>query len=1270
LKRVPPERSALSAFGATVTTVLLLVWWTRELQVGWLIGALLTYGVALGIVIVTWRRRRRQPRALTFTLGVLLVALGCATAFSWEFQRIERSWDEVLAQRELEQGRRLREEMARLVNRGEDAAERASLYASREDGAQLFRSLELLQAETGVDAVAIYTDAGDLVAWSGDHRGSLPDSLWLNGGRVYFEERPLFSYLYFSSTVPNRGHRAISAVLVETSLLTDEEGTGLQDVAVARTQTPASFLRGSGPDAVWALVSEGDTVVHARLARVSQADWRQNMNGVTRAVVLFLVLLSYVTLVFGWVRLAAGSRGLAAVLPLLLLVPMVAVAPLYDERGSQGLFSPMLFALPFRDMTLGRLLVVLIPLAALVAGARRPPARAPAVFARIAIGAVVVAATYPLLMRVLLNTATSELYVNVPVYWIGLQLTAVLLLASLTLLLLPRSLPLELETRAGLTGARRRALLVASIMLCVLFGVYAAGRAGPGEDMRIMTASLWALPFAMSALALAPGTGRSGALTRWLMAGVLAATAVLPHLWVADVSARLAKAESELKSLGMSNAPENDDPFLDYLLISFGDEARARFAAGETGVQLLYRAWVGSELARHPYHVRIALWSPPPQPPSVAVQLGSAPPMSAADVAFVAAFVAGARGDTVEAPRSFHDMPSIRKLQIVPLSDGSVISVVVPPRRTFERTSAIGQFLGEIRASNTRLNLVATLDTDPQQDSVQWHRSRDGWRSEALVKYPEGWHHAHLSISLPNAMVRIARAVLLLTLDMLLLTLLWIFGVVARGGAAAPRGAWTGWFGSFRARVTVSLFAFFLVPTAIFGWTAYRALSDEVARASQTVAQHSAAQAVLEFEEALEAPQDSALLRDLAAHAGSDVLRYHRGELIEVSAHEALAMGIYSAWMPPAIFQQLESREEVEGLHTQQLGNNSYVIAYRVLRPAGALGVPMSLSAGDVPLRQRERAHLVLFTAVVGALLSLALSIPVGRALTRPIGLLSRAATAVGAGRLRVQLPERSRDEFGQLFAAFNRMTRRLRRARARELRTARVLAWGEMARQIAHEIKNPLTPIKLSVQHLRRARNDRHPQFDEILDTNVSQILIEIDRLSEIASAFSRYGAPALANEPLAAVDVGAVVHEALTLYRSADSNVRYAEEIEPGLPRVRARSNELKEVVLNLVENSRAALEDGGDIVVRAFTREDHVVIEVADNGVGIPPELVSRIFEPHFSTRSSGTGLGLAIVRRLVESWGGTVTAESDVDVGTIVRLRLDGADQFTAPGNSRS
>ena len=256
----------------------------------------------------------------------------------------------------------------------------------------------------------------------------------------------------------------------------------------------------------------------------------------------------------------------------------------------------------------------------------------------------------------------------------------------------------------------------------------------------------------------------------------------------------------------------------------------------------------------------------------------------------------------------------------------------------------------------------------------------------------------------------------------------------------------------------------------------------------------------------------------------------------------------------------------------------------------------------------------------------------------------------LGARRIRVRAREVSRQEPGGIVLSLEDITD--------ELRTERVLAWGEMARQVAHEVKNPLTPIKLSVQHIRRAWKDQKGEFETILDRNVGAILKEIDRLAEIASGFSRFGAPAAVGEvPLEPVDVDAVARELLTLYRGGEGGpIDFAADIPEDLPRISARETELKEVLSNLLENARAAIEGDGSVIIEARSVPTAVEIRVRDDGTGIPVDLMGRIFEPQFSTRSTGTGLGLAIVRKLVESWGGMVTVEGDRGEGTVIRLQL--------------
>ena len=221
--------------------------------------------------------------------------------------------------------------------------------------------------------------------------------------------------------------------------------------------------------------------------------------------------------------------------------------------------------------------------------------------------------------------------------------------------------------------------------------------------------------------------------------------------------------------------------------------------------------------------------------------------------------------------------------------------------------------------------------------------------------------------------------------------------------------------------------------------------------------------------------------------------------------------------------------------------------------------------------------------------------------------------------------------------------------------RAARVLAWGEMARQVAHEIKNPLTPIRLGIQHLQRIRGKaQSTTFEATLQETAERILAEIDRLDGIARAFSRFGAPSASEQlPLEPVDLAATAREVVQLY-DLGAAPRFEVRASNGAPAL-ARKDEVKEVLVNLLENARNA--DATRVTVQiAATGRQLIVI---DDGRGVPPEALPRVFEPTFSTTSSGAGLGLAIARRLVESWGGVITLESDPGKGTRVTLTLQTA-----------
>ncbi len=1233
--RVPWVLAALS--------IVLLLAWARQIQAGYLIAAM----VALAAAAAT--ARRYHATGLLWA-ALVTTALGAVAGLDAgrRFRAIEQDWTALAQERRTELARQLDRRMASAVERGRSAAALAATRASlASQGSALFGELELLRSRTGVNAIAVFTHGGDLLAWSGDHRGRLPEVVRRARAGTHFAERPLYSYLYFAAPVEGTLQHVVSAVLMETGLVQDADESGFTGTFEARTGARPIFRAGSGGDAEdWSLIAAGDTIVHARFEPLTQAQAREAIERRAQRIVTLAGLLAFLLLVTGLAR-SHPVGGWPSTLPLVLSVPVLLLAPTGTAFGFDRLFSPLLFLLPIAGLTLGTLLILLLPLAGLAATVRLRATSRRALWPFVA-GAAAVTIAYTAASRLILHAAAPQLLTAETPLWLGLQVALMLLLTAVTALAMPRQMPLfALNVRRWSERRTELGLLLLGLVLGFVLALLVHLRLSPLEAAPMWTAALWVAPFLLVSTALAQLGGTSGRLLRWLAAGCLAASAVIPHLWVAHVGARLDAAERELRTLG-----SQPDPYLDYLLLDFARESEERYAAGEEGVQLLYRAWVASGMAREAYPVQAILWDTAGE---ASVQLGLGDVVTPDTFpALLRSFVRRAQDAREPQVMTVTDNPSISRLLSVPLPGAGVITASVPPRRTLERTSVVAPFLGAVQSQDTRLNLVPARPGFLLGEGTHWVRSDEGWRSDMLVHFPDGDYHAHLEVQLPSLGVRFARGMLVFVFDLALLVLLWFLGNAARGSTPRPRTGWLGWVGSFRARITLALFGFFLLPTIVFGWAAYSALAGEVARAARAVAERAVAVAVLEF------PDVDGDLRELAEHAGTDVLYYYRGELANVSSPEALALGVYGSWMPPTVYLELEGGDELAAVETRSIGERPFLTAFRSLPATGTLAVPMALSAGDTAIRQRELAHLVLFAALIGALLSLALSVAVGRALAGPMGQLRRAAAAVGAGRLRVRLPEPPSGEFGQLFASFNRMVRRLRRARAQELRTARVLAWGEMARQIAHEIKNPLTPIKLSVQHLRRAYNDRRPEFGEILEDSVTQILNEIDRLTEIARAFSRYGAPTDAIGPLENVDVAGVAREALTLYRSTDSGVDFRARIEPAVPRVRARPGEVKEVILNLLENARDAVDGKGSVELQLYAVGDRVVLDVVDDGPGIPPELLPRIFEPHFSTRSTGTGLGLAIVRRIVESWGGSIGVESETGHGTVMHVRMLAAD----------
>jgi nitrogen fixation/metabolism regulation signal transduction histidine kinase len=302
-------------------------------------------------------------------------------------------------------------------------------------------------------------------------------------------------------------------------------------------------------------------------------------------------------------------------------------------------------------------------------------------------------------------------------------------------------------------------------------------------------------------------------------------------------------------------------------------------------------------------------------------------------------------------------------------------------------------------------------------------------------------------------------------------------------------------------------------------------------------------------------------------------------------------------------------------------------------------------------------ALLVLVVAVMITAIILA------NALAQPIARLREGLEAVGEGRFAEKLPVDTRDEIGDLVRTFNEMRAQLAESRRKLAQQEREIAWREMARQVAHEIKNPLTPMKLSIQHLRRAfkraQDDGDSDFAALFDRITSTLIEQIESLVRIANEFSSFARlPTRVPESL---DLNEVIQEAARLMEEDADPGCIELDLYPEPLVVTADREELRRTYINLLKNALQALPDEGGRIQVTSTRTagtEGLVAEsrVIDNGSGIPPEVQDKIFEPNFSTKTSGTGLGLAIAQKSIDELGGTIGYETESGEGTTFWVRL--------------
>ena len=404
------------------------------------------------------------------------------------------------------------------------------------------------------------------------------------------------------------------------------------------------------------------------------------------------------------------------------------------------------------------------------------------------------------------------------------------------------------------------------------------------------------------------------------------------------------------------------------------------------------------------------------------------------------------------------------------------------------------------------------------------------------------------------------------------------------------------------------------------------------------------------------------LLIKLSNIFNTDINLYDlNGYLIATSRQEVFYRNLISRRINNMAQINLENFTRSEYYHKEKIGRLEYISSYVPFYNAeGNLLAYLNLPYFRMQsVLANEVSNLIVavinFTLLL-VVITMSLSVFISSRLTAPFAMLSEGLASVKLGRKSEHLSYKGNDEIGELVLQYNRMVEEIEESAQKLANSERESAWREMAKQIAHEIKNPLTPMKLNVQQLLKSWHDRVPGFDAKLESFSRNQIEYIDNLSTIATAFSSF-AKMPGNNPVE-VDLTEQIRISLELFKNTDNvkfNVNWPHESKII---VFADKEHLNGIFSNLIKNGIQSIPTGreGVITLSMEIKGNRVIVAISDNGTGISQDLEQKMFTPNFTTKSSGMGLGLSIVKRYVENAGGNISFESEIDKGTVFYVEL--------------
>lgn len=394
---------------------------------------------------------------------------------------------------------------------------------------------------------------------------------------------------------------------------------------------------------------------------------------------------------------------------------------------------------------------------------------------------------------------------------------------------------------------------------------------------------------------------------------------------------------------------------------------------------------------------------------------------------------------------------------------------------------------------------------------------------------------------------------------------------------------------------------------------------------------------------------------------------FEGARLRATSERDLYASALLTPRTPSEVYQSIVLERLPAFVGEEEVNGLPYLVAAAPVRAGdreGIVTVPQTLRQREIEAQIDELNRRVVFAAVLFVLLVGGIGYWMAERIADPVSRLTRATRRIARGDLDARIAATSSDELRRLVEDFNQMAADLKRQRSELERTQRLEAWADMARQVAHDIKNPLTPIQLSAEHAQRINADRGKPLSPVLDECVQVILGQVRLLRQISAEFSSFASSPTAR--LESTDVVQLIEEVAHPYRAALASRANPIELSTSgaadVPILALDRTLFARALTNVIENAVHAMPSGGSVTVESTrvpaTPEHpaHVRVRVADTGIGMDAEAAARLFEPYFSTKAAGTGLGLTIAKRNVELNGGRIEVTSQRGVGTTVSMRL--------------